>query len=699
MTDASTKQSVIGSGAGVTTANRASDRPVARPNNLPGIVIFSHGVNDPGANYETVEEGLCQGLNERLDRPDMIKGVYGALYKNAMAAKAKKQATQQTEAVASDPDTYLYSRDGSAAHSVFIPFYWGYRATPKEILKDGKGHPTTLRTQYQDIRGNRLDAHFAKAGGMFNNATTNLPDMYGPGFKSSWANRRAMNFGMSNYQYSGTSPGRHYQVLAAHRMATLIAEIRAVVPDETITIMAHSQGTLITLLAQAILHDAGKRYADCLVLVDSPYSFNEDSMWMATLTQPDAPIQTVQAKLQTLVNIVSECTKTPHRLPALTDLVFDSGKSGGRAGHKWTSRKGSRLDPHGKPVEFDERDNRGRVYLYWNPQDSTVDLPNVKGIGTHGIPDTLEGKEYFWDGNHTRPQSATNTYSAMNELQGFNFRQRVWSLPDKHGNQLLVGAKPQHTDVPGIGMRNINGDELKPAFVPRLHSGEAVTGSGKDAPDAVSQDLALGNSKATLQWKQIPASGDSTVDSLKAQFNAGKSPEDQTSSVEFRSVSYFGGGISAWREETPREARARMSQDPASLYKQGDPTKVLDGNSYHSAILRDPWNQRWGTSMDVAIGQARTLDNKDWQALWMAMADWKTPFETVQSLAKYGSLTADGKKMVQQACAYYESGAFPAVVASAGMPGLLVSQTMDQRSNPERPITPPVDWNFNGMFR
>ncbi|WP_279608963.1 effector protein Tle3 domain-containing protein [Burkholderia gladioli] len=96
---------------------------------------------------------------------------------------------------------------------------------------------------------------------------------------------------------------------------------------------------------------------------------------------------------------------------------------------------------------------------------------------------------------------------------------------------------------------------------------------------------------------------------------------------------------------------------------------------------------------------ARTLDNKDWQALWMAMADWKTPFETMQSLAKYGNLSADGKKMVQQACAYYETGAFPAVIASAGMPSLLVSQTLDQRSNPERPITPPISWNFNGLPR
>lgn len=164
---------------------------------------------------------------------------------------------------------------------------------------------------------------------MFNNATTNIPDMYGAGFMSTFVTRRLMQFGMmNNYQFSGQSPERHYQVLAAKRMATLISEIRAVKPDETVTVMAHSQGTVISLLAQAMLHDAGKRCADCLILVDSPYALTEAYL-ANTASQHGAPLQTVQARLQTLVNIVSQCTKTPHTLPALKDLVFSSPGSGG----------------------------------------------------------------------------------------------------------------------------------------------------------------------------------------------------------------------------------------------------------------------------------------------------------------------------------------------------------------------------------
>jgi hypothetical protein len=483
--------------------------------------------------------------------------------------------------------------------------------------------------------------------------------------------------------------------MAAQRMAFLISSIRAAEPNETITIMAHSQGTMIALLAQAILHDQGKRYADCLILVDSPYSFNENFLHAASFTQPDAPIQTVQAKLQTMLNIVTACTQTPHKLPDLKDLEFSSGKSGGRAGHDWNTKTGKRLDLSGKPITFDERDNRGRVYLYFCNADSTVKLPNVLGIGRYGIPDTLKGDEYYWDGTHTRPQSITNTYPAMTALAKVNFRQRAWVLPDGESPPPLVGMQPQVIDVPDIGKRNINGDALKPPFAPRLHGGEAKEGSGKDAPDAVTQDLALGNPTASFLWKPISCSSNSTVDSLKAHFNAGKDLGDQTREVQFDGAPF---SVTAWREETPNEAKARMSQDPNALVKNGDPSKVLDGNSYHSAILRSPFNQRWGTSMDVAIGQAKTMDSKDWQALWIAMADWKTPIAGINTLSKFEKLAPDIQNQIQEVCIYYQKGTIPSWTHNAVQPSLVVSETREQRANPERPMAP-VNWDFSGLAR
>jgi hypothetical protein len=102
--------------------------------------------------------------------------------------------------------------------------------------------------------------------------------------------------------------------------------------------------------------------------------------------------------------------------------------------------------------------------------------------------------------------------------------------------------------------------------------------------------------------------------------------------------------------------------------------------------------------MDVAIGQAKTLDNKDWQALWLAIADWKTPLSTIKNLPKFKEMK-EGSELVVAACTYYSSGALPDSVATASLPSLLVSDTTDQRSNPEKPVTPPMNWNFNGLPR
>ncbi|MDD1000080.1 hypothetical protein M5G20_30040, partial [Pseudomonas sp. TNT2022 ID1044] len=203
-----------------------------------GVVIFLHGVNDPGASYESVETGLCQGVNERLDRPDLKAGRYGAAYSAAKGVPLETLSNDQ-RAVLDDPDTYLYRRDTNAPkiRSLMIPFYWGYRAAPDHVKRDDAGDPFRMRNQFQDIHGNRLDRHFAKAGGFFVNATNNLQEMYGGGFKANVKTGAVERLSPNNYLLFANAPLRHYFVFAAHRLAMLVREIRRVSPDETITIM------------------------------------------------------------------------------------------------------------------------------------------------------------------------------------------------------------------------------------------------------------------------------------------------------------------------------------------------------------------------------------------------------------------------------------------------------------------------------
>ena len=137
-------------------------RKMEVPADLPGVVIFLHGVNDPGASYESVETGLCQGVNERLDRPDLKAGRYGTKFHKAKEAPRETWKDKEKQ-ILDDPDTYLYQRDTDdpKTRSLMIPFYWGYRAAPEHVKRDDAGDPLRMRNQFQDIHGNRLDRHLS----------------------------------------------------------------------------------------------------------------------------------------------------------------------------------------------------------------------------------------------------------------------------------------------------------------------------------------------------------------------------------------------------------------------------------------------------------------------------------------------------------------------------------------------------------
>ncbi|RBL21612.1 hypothetical protein BRN31_24585, partial [Xanthomonas oryzae pv. oryzae] len=611
-----------------------------------------------------------------------------------------------------DPDTYLYQRSEDTTsklptHSMFIPFYWGYRASDNEIAKDKRGNPTRLRSQYQDTAGNRLDANFAKAGGFFVNATSNLPDMYGKGFETT-LKTRGVQMVSPDFTYFGNAPPRRYFVLAAERLAMLVSEIRRLAPDDTITIMGHSQGTLITLLAQAMLADRRQRCADCLILVDSPYS----------LLEPEGEEQTTQAKLQTLIKIVNAVTTQPYARPALSELQVGQPGYGGRTGHGWTPSQGTRLDAEGKQIVFAERDNRGKVYLYFCPQDTTVALDQVQGIGTYGVPDTVHvaWKRKFYSTERTA------SLPAMDALKDMRFHQRMWTKLLRGGKPVAVGLPPRHIPLrmedearyPGGGVapattlsqtplpqegRYINGEALQPPHAPQMEDGEAdarqygsstslrgtPTRAGKDAPDDVSVDVALGNPKASLNQYRVferfvdKNFSDPDLQELTQQFNANHPDlNDQTTGYDCENGDDM--GYMLWRHATPNEVRAQMAHTPAAL----------TDNSYHSAMLRSTENHRWVTAMDVAIGQAQTLDDPEWRKVLIAFANWRTPFKpsesqlpgqlTLLELANFEKLSPGAQMLAQQTAYYYTTGKFPDVVSKEPPDKYVISRTRAQRA-------------------
>lgn len=359
---------VVGKDVTLLQCERNVCKKVAIRRNLPGNIIVVHGVNDLGVSYQAVEHGLCDGLRERLGR-----GFTPASYRMPVAADKDK--------LEDDPDAVFFKRNfNEDTNSPVIPFYWGYREVEgKSSIKNG---------QYVDRYGNRLDKDLSKEGGPFGNATSSLPDMWRRGIS---APIDPVNDALRPLR---TAPGRMYMVLAAQRLAALIAMIRDYDAEETVSIVAHSQGCLLSLLAQAMLMEKGLAPADTLILMHPPYSLvDEIPSLMKILSSLDGGedavmlphyhlldgMQTLAARLKTLVNIVAGVAKGTGKSgnPSFAGLKDD--KHRGMVGSGWKAEA--------------DRDNRGKVYLYFCPEDMTVALDNIQGIGWDGVADVVMGSE------------------------------------------------------------------------------------------------------------------------------------------------------------------------------------------------------------------------------------------------------------------------------------------------------------------
>lgn len=359
----------VGEDRALLQCGREADKVVKVRRNLPGNIIVVHGVNDVGTCYRAVEEGLCAGLEKRLRR-------------RFAPAQYSNPTPDGKDKVEPDPDAVFFKRKADAeTNSPVIPFYWGYRETTRERK--------TINGQLTDRYGNRLDKDLSKGGGPFANATGTLPDMWNTGVYV------PADVGRDPVRPMKTAPGRLYMVLAAARLAALISMIRDYDAEDTVTIVAHSQGCMVSLLAQAMLMARGLAPADTLILTHPPYSLVEDVPWIvdgvemfrggrdhlmeAHYAQIDGR-QTLHARLTTLINIVQGVAgKTgAARKPEFASLN-DHCLHRAIVGAGWQAQA--------------DRDNRGKVYLYFSPEDMTVALKNIQGIGWQGVPDFIDGSQ------------------------------------------------------------------------------------------------------------------------------------------------------------------------------------------------------------------------------------------------------------------------------------------------------------------
>jgi len=662
-------------------APNASDAYAQKQQPKPCIVILIHGVNDLAGVYDDLETGICTGLNERLDHLFTKRGECSPAALNP----ARYTSPKDDDGKAPDPDVAYYRRlvaegkHGGHSRSVVIPFYWGFRE------EEGRIQKRTPHGEWLDRFGNRLDKAGTKEGGPFANATTTLPDMFGQGFSGKVAGLPAnLMFGSPDHPLF-PAPSRRYMVLAAQRLAMLVRIIRAYRhpdgrsgEDDTINVVGHSQGNLITLLANAMLHDEGLRPIDGFVLMSPPYSLAETFFEHGELGEAQ---QTTPARIKTLSNIISLIGKNAHQTPSLADMA-DAGKDSCLGGLRWTGQQ-CETSIDGKAVTFTERDNRGGVFLYFSPQDQTVGMANVQGIGWQGVAEAVSYGVFDLDASTTRPHNPAYQTSADQggyrrvsvpalPALGDRFFQRVFTMRERDGKGEEVGKPPSHAyELLLQGERTWEGTQLgagrtmvanahfspgqavtiqAPAlpvpFLPDFVAGGSTlghTGSGGIKPvwtatDPIDASISVTNGGIDVHSTRVITL---STDSLRGQAlqraleekatdlndlsrNPYLDPENSAWAADWHRVAHVkplgGGRYDAVFEEKPNQARRRMMDAPAGSN---------EANSFHSAIPMSAMHSRRAAAYDLAIGQACSIDDEVFYAYLCRVADWRLSWKMI----------------------------------------------------------------------
>lgn len=365
---------IVGQKWGPTLLNGGELKAIVRLP-LPGVVIFVHGVNSDGEWYKAAEEGLCNGLNERLKRCN--EHMVHPTPEGGQLTPAKYRA-ELTDDGYIDPKLKFNSFIEADEHCTpVIHFRWGYKANSDELQK------------YSD--GIYLNEKNYWGGGPFANGCTSLPDLWGDGLSENlflWMHIQHLN--PVNDRSVFACPPKPYYVLAALRLARLIESIRKKQADVPISVVCHSQGNMVGMAAaffgdaMAPAQDAagvtGRCVADTYVLCNPPYSltmsnFTEDwshsdmkdkhggrgrqsgAARIATLRAFFDIIRQPASRRQQAEDINRDMENINHPFDAVTDC-----KSCGNASA-----------PH------------GRITLYCNPHDQVISSLAVQGIGWRGM--------------------------------------------------------------------------------------------------------------------------------------------------------------------------------------------------------------------------------------------------------------------------------------------------------------------------
>ncbi|MGV3347119.1 hypothetical protein ACGVWS_15840, partial [Enterobacteriaceae bacterium LUAb1] len=360
---------------------------VQPPLQLPGIIIFVHGVNSEGEWYNNAEEALCEGLNRRLGLSD--KDAKYRLKANGYAEGYFEPCDNSNKEWSScysvkddskkkwTPPPRKITEEG---RSPVIRFYWGYRAADNETdnyaipLKNKQGD------NYYDLTPEQRKSKgpFYWGGGPFQNGCNQLVSLWSDKGFDNWPSALGIPIPFSTQLLNGerdrlltAAPPRYYYAHAAGRLAKLIKTIRDKHPEDTVTVLSHSQGTMIALAAAAI------EAPDALFVMNSPYAL--DNEMTTYISYPMDEIISKEAREATFADIVKKVAENKNRLQRQGNERLLAGICSD--GESWT--------PDGKTHGgIAERDNHGTTWIYCNPHDRVMGSSPLRSIGWQGLPNT-----------------------------------------------------------------------------------------------------------------------------------------------------------------------------------------------------------------------------------------------------------------------------------------------------------------------
>lgn len=346
------------------------------PPHLPGIIIFVHGVNSTGEWYEIAEKSICAGLNNRLGLDDTDF----ALKENIYSCDGE------------EPDKGIRHlvQEG---RSPVVRFYWGYRSAKGE---EGKYRIPLVNIHNEDyhqlIAEGRPEEEvrdkgpFFWGGGPFQNGTTQLASLWSKeGFNSKvFGVVPVQKFAPDLDRLLTDAPPREYYAHAAKRLADLIDLIREEYPQDTISVISHSQGTMVAMAAAAI----AKKAPDALFILNSPYAM--EAKITDSLALPDNEVSSNNARRLTLSAIIDKISLQGGTLKPDDYNALCVGKTDDKK--RWTPDVSlPSLDPQ---IRIPERDNHGRFYIYCNPHDRVMGASPLLSLGWQGLKNNPDGSPH-----------------------------------------------------------------------------------------------------------------------------------------------------------------------------------------------------------------------------------------------------------------------------------------------------------------